>query len=484
MKKIVTLLLAAGLVFSAASQASAVEVKVSGMMDFTFESYKNTSSPFMSNKNHLKNYGETQYQKNNAAMQRLRIGVDFIASESLRAHYMAQVGTFSWGGRSGYDHEKQGGQLGTRSGNISTRFAYLDWIIPNTKVQVRMGQQPFATPGYTFGTPVVDDPATGIVVSIPVNDNITVTPLWVRAVSDYRNYDGGKGYGSLSTTRRSDTSDIFGLMADFQYDGWAVSPYALYAATGKDAIGEVTDLVANWDGSTAAKTDTWFVGFGGELTRFEPFRFTIDAVYGSSDSKSTWVGDNKLNQDREGWYVALGAEYQLPAYGVLGLKGWYASGDDGKTSNGSERLPSISASMDATSTYWDGGYTLTNNIARGEASGTWGIQLAWTDISFVDKLSHDFSVTYVEGTNNRKMVRNGFMAKSDPSSYLTSKDSLVEINLNSTYDIYQNLAAVLELAYVFQDFDKSVWGQGWESENNRARFNDAWRASLNFKYSF
>ena len=50
MKKLVTLLLAAGLVFSAANSASAVEVKASGTMDFAFQYSQNIYSPFMDTK--------------------------------------------------------------------------------------------------------------------------------------------------------------------------------------------------------------------------------------------------------------------------------------------------------------------------------------------------------------------------------------------------------------------------------------------------
>ena len=55
----------------------------------------------------------------------------------------------------------------------------------------------------------------------------------------------------------------------------------------------------------------------------------------------------------------------------------------------------------------------------------------------MENLSHALSVTYVQGTNNK---HNG---PDFNDGYLTTKDSLVEIDFNTTYNIYQNLATVL-----------------------------------------
>ena len=55
------------------------------------------------------------------------------------------------------------------------------------------------------------------------------------------------------------------------------------------------------------------------------------------------------------------------------------------------------------------------------------------------------------------------------------------MDFNSTYQIYKNLVAVLELSYLFQDIDGNVWRT---AAGEKGDFSDAWRAALNFKYSF
>lgn len=94
MKKLVTLLLAAGLVFSAANSASAVEVKTSGQLDFAFDWTQNMDDgSFFQDIDD----GGTE-QKHFGAVQRFRLGLEFVMSENLSATYQAQVGTFTWGG--------------------------------------------------------------------------------------------------------------------------------------------------------------------------------------------------------------------------------------------------------------------------------------------------------------------------------------------------------------------------------------------------
>ena len=92
MKKLVTLLLAAGLVFSAANSASAVEVKTSGQLDFAFDWTQNMDEgSFFQDIDD----GGTE-QKHFGAVQRFRLGLEFVMSENLSATYQAQVGTFTW----------------------------------------------------------------------------------------------------------------------------------------------------------------------------------------------------------------------------------------------------------------------------------------------------------------------------------------------------------------------------------------------------
>lgn len=460
MKKLVTLLLAAGLVFSAANSASAVEVKTSGTMDFAFDWTQNIGTNFQ-------DYDDAGFnQKHFGAVQRFRLGLEFVMSENLSATYQAQVGTFTWGGPTsanalgGNNSEGTGGVLGSRSANIVTRLAYLDWMVPNTSVKVRMGQQSVALPSFTFGSPVLDDTATGVVVAAPLTDNFGLTGMWLRGASGFRR-------GAVDNENRlDDNMDVFGLIGDVKGDGFQVQPWVSFATVGKNSS------FAFADNATA-----WWAGISGELTMFDPFRLTADFIYNRVDV------DHSKNDDSDGWYAALGAEYKT-AYGTPALKGWYASGDDKDHALHGDKGGSVwelSGGFNATSTFYDGAFGLGKHIGVTSPNGSWGISAQWNDISFVENLSHALSVTYVQGTNNK----HNLIAPDD--GYLTTKDSLVEIDFNTTYNIYQNLATVLELGYIFENFDgKNAANNGFDglTAGDKAKFSNAWRASLNFQYTF
>ena len=100
MKKLLTLFLAAGMTLSAAHGASAVELKVSGMYDFAFTGTSNMSGShsFMDSSNHRHNLKSDLKDRHFDALQRLRLGMEFVVSEQLSAFYQAQIGTFAWGG--------------------------------------------------------------------------------------------------------------------------------------------------------------------------------------------------------------------------------------------------------------------------------------------------------------------------------------------------------------------------------------------------
>lgn len=488
MKKLVTLLLAAGLVFSAANSASAVEVKTSGTMNFAFDWVGNIDNPFMDYDDAVHNYGRRSNEKQFGAIQRLRLNLEFVMSENLSATYQAQVGTFTWGGPTtpgtarlgGNNTEVTGGALGTRAGNIVTRFAYLDWMIPDTSVKVRMGQQPVALPSFTFGSPVLDSTGTGIVVAAPINDNVGVTGMWVRGNSDFRRGN------SVTAEHIDDNLDIFGLIGDFKYDGFRVQPWAAVGLVGKNSA-----LYGNgYDNATA-----WMVGVSGELSMFDPFLFTADFYYGALDTGNLRVPGSNISYkgaETDGWYAALGAEYKT-AYGIPALKGWYASGD-GKPgaryfdANGDYITEKAGGQafafwgkggFNATSTYFDGAFAgMGRHNGNSEPIGSWGISAQWNDISFVENLSHALSVTYVQGTNNKQNYLNPGVG------YLTTKDSLVEIDFNTTYNIYQNLATVLEIGYIIEDFDGKNLARNLGEDNFKYEYSNAWRASLNFQYKF
>jgi len=68
------------------------------------------------------------------------------------------------------------------------------------------------------------------------------------------------------------------------------------------------------------------------------------------------------------------------------------------------------------------------------AIGAWGVGAALRNITFMDDLSHVLVAYYAKGTNAEE---NLFM--------MTKKDTFWEVDFNTKYNLYENLALILEL---------------------------------------
>ena len=90
-------------------------------------------------------------------------------------------------------------------------------------------------------------------------------------------------------------------------------------------------------------------------------------------------------------------------------------------------------------------------------TGTWGLSAQWNKASFIEGLFHNVRVTYIQGTNSKKMAQ--YVAPASLGQYLTTKDSVIDVSFDSVYSIYKNLAAMLELSYAFENMDGKLWGK-------------------------
>ena len=211
---------------------------------------------------------------------------------------------------------------------------------------------------------------------------------------------------------------------------------------------------------------------------FDPFRFAFDAAYSTIDTDYSAL-------DRSGWLLGLSAEYKT-AWGVPTLRFWYTSGDDGDVKNGSERAL-MTGSFNTGSSVFFGSQNLAGNMASdcgASYTGTWGLSAQWNKASFIEGLFHNFRVTYVQGTNSKKMAQ--YVEGRDLGRYLTTKDSVIDVSFDSVYSIYKNLAAMLELSYAFENMDGKLWGKAMNIDggNGKAHFSNAWRVNMKFMYTF
>lgn len=471
MKKLATLLLAAGLVFGATQGIShATDFKISGEWDFNWE----WNDPAFTKHN-----GDDTFK----ARQRLRTQIDMVASESLKGVLFLEIGTIDWG-MGGDADLGGGGSLGTDGTNVKTRYMYVDWVIPQTDIQIRMGLQPFSLPNFVAGDPILgsdDADGAGITASYQFNDNIGATLFWLRAEND--NFTADRNVGN--------SMDFAGLTVPMNGDGWQLAPWAMYGNLGKNSLRDASGddpvnehlaaglLPINAQVTNIAEDSNnpaWWLGIGGELTTFDPLRLAMDFAYGRADWGKT--ADGTLDLTREGWLVSAIAEYKLDMV-TPGLILWYGSGDDSNPNNGSERMPTVAPGWGATSFGWNGGYGIADDAALSNTpTGTWGIVARLADISFLEDLTHTLAVGFYTGTNDTRMAKTVDDPRQERGIYLTTDDHAWEVNFDSQYKIYENLTLAVELGYIRLDLDDGVWKNVEHLEKN------AYKAGLNLNYAF
>ncbi len=513
MKKLATLLLAAGMLLVAAGGAKAIDFKSKGEWIFGFGAVESTfkASPG--------SQGKDVFQ----AIQRVRLQLEAVANEALSGVVYFEIGQQNWG------RGNQGGALGADGTMVKIKRAYLDWVVPDTTLKLRMGIQGITFPNTAGGSAIMDDDSAGITANYKFNDNVSLTALWMRPLND--NYSPNASLGDKNPANYLDNLDIFLLALPVSLEGFKITPWAAYGAVGRNAFSHVDyngdrgngqsqslamgltprdyamDPTApggtnrNWRRDNAYG-DLFFVGLPMSLSYFDPLLIELDINYGYSGGFGKYdayrrnpdgaVYHGRADSKREGWLAKALIEYKMD-WGTPGILGWYASGDDDNIKNGSERMPSIASCGYFTSFMGDGvrGWSINGSYDKNLTfDGTWGLGLRLRDMSFVENLSHTFSAVYYGGTNSPSMIKylgtnnnDSFSAATGGySPYLTTSDYLVEFVLDSEYKVYDNLKAVVELGYIINGFDKDAWRKSAYQKNFTKA--DGYKAALIMQYTF
>ena len=505
MKKLMTLALAAGMLLGAATGASAIDFKAKGQWLMGFSAgdgslVSHTKTNKASNHNKAADTDDIF-----SASQRVRLQLDAVASEALSGTVFFEIGDQVWG-----DNDN-GGALGADGKFVELKRAYIDWMVPQTDLKVRMGIQGLALPAFTTNaSQIFDDDVAAVTLNYQFNENVGLTAFWARPYNDnngYKSTDAGTKWDNYM-----DNMDMFAVLLPLSFDGVKVTPWVMYAAMGPgmfkndftkhdeivNGLGRAQKgLVSGFTGFD--KNDTYgnafWAGVTGEVTYWDPFRIAWDVNYGSASYE-----DEKMN--REGWLASLLLEYKLD-WGTPGLYGWYGSGDDSNPRNGSERMPVVSANgnNDFSNFAFNGNpYIAREGILGSTMVGTWGIGARLKDMSFLEDLKHTLRVNFMGGTNAPKMAKyvgqdlgkrgvydvNGRANAYDPM-YLTTDDYALEIGLTNTYKMYDNFTVMLDAAYValWLDDSRSTWGKNpGRSALGGDGVYDAWNVNLSFVYSF
>ncbi len=206
------------------------------------------------------------------------------------------------------------------------------------------------------------------------------------------------------------------------------------------------------------------------------------------------------DQEREGWALDLSVEYTgISEYVTPELFFAYTSGEDGNSTTGdagSERLPSIVGDWDVGSMWFGGDWGLDGSLGNDALqSGFWALGLSLKDISFLEGLSHTFTVMYVAGTNDKEFIDDAAGTNAVYGRTLTEEDAIWEIDLNTSYQIYEELTANLQLGYIINCYDEDLWNNaagksgvnnvyGDAMSNNDDLDSDALKLSFGLRYDF
>ncbi|MBO4336261.1 MAG: outer membrane homotrimeric porin, partial [Desulfovibrio sp.] len=359
-KQCMVALLAAGMLFGATTGAQAVDFKASGqwLVGFGLGNAQLTSND----------------QRNDlfTAAQRFRTQLDAVASENLSGTLFFEIGTQEWGN----NRNGKGGALGADGDSVvKVKNAYIDWIVPQTDLKLRMGLQAFTLPNFAGGSAIMDADVAAVSANYKFNDNVGLTAFWMRPIND--NFFGSAKENRIDA-RYLDNIDFFGLSVPLTFDGVEITPWAMYGMIGRNALDDnngwpggysakdgdlqhtlfavvpgIRGLYSNFGDKGRGYADAWFFGLPINVTALDPINIEFDFNYGyvsgigntNVTNYRNWerFGANnstvRADTRREGWLVKALVEYKMD-WGVPGIFGWYSSGDDGDMKNGSERLPS------------------------------------------------------------------------------------------------------------------------------------------------
>ena len=501
MRKFIVLALTAVMVLGAlASAEAATEVKMTGDARIY--------GLFMDNRNFTGwNRSGKAKEENFEVWERFRLRSDFVASEAVKFRFGIKVED-TWG---------HGTFTAANPSNqtVQVYLAYLQFKWPDSDVQITAGLQPVALPHSAMfnASPVFSDQMAALTITAPIiPDTLSVLTGFGRLLQNNNDFTSPNTAGTSNGKTYAQNLDAYFLALPITVDGFKVTPWGTIAVAGRDvAYGSWKDTTDGYSGvgNTYANTlisaatalnggpagtlnatrhGKWrnnqnafyWVGGAFEVTALDPIRFYADVIYGAGA-----MADRKSDK-RHGWFVDFGAEYTGLDVVTPQVFAWWSTGEDKSTGNGSERMPYVrSAWGPGNSFLFDNGQELNHGGANMFVSptGNMGIGASLDKISFIEKLTHRLTFTYVRGTNSPMAIRNYMLNSTDGLNYfslgrdLTWNESLYSVNFDTKYQIYENLAAVVETGWAHGDFQKHVW----YGHHTTA---DAWKCAFGLTYKF
>ncbi|WP_243360718.1 outer membrane homotrimeric porin [Fundidesulfovibrio terrae] len=483
MKRILALALLISMAFGAVAASAATEVKMTG----DARVYGNYWSKY----NYTGwNAAGSQTYDSLTIWERFRLRSDFIANEGLKFRLGIRVNDAPWGaGTFTVDNPAV---------SIQVYQAFMQFKWPNTQVEFTVGLQNVDLPmsaDWLGSNPVFGGTrAAAALVAIPVVDQLKVVGGFIRFLDTNKDFD-------TTTKQVPDEFDGYLLTLPITLDGFSATPWGMIAVAGRNAnygtfVGNggpnTNETLATYlfsAGTYAAPVGLknsqnvfWWVGSSFAVTALDPFKFYADIVYGEGN------GNDRGKSKRAGLFFDVAAEYTGFDAVTPQLTFWYSTGEDGSTRNGSERLPAVVNYWGPSNSFMFGNQDFNFGGMPTSSIGSWGLVFALDKISFMQDLTHRLAFTYARGTNSARALRTAnLLTGTGPNQYvmmgrdLTTNEYVMGINFDNQYNIYQNLALIVETGWAHGSFEKSVWGRRFV---NRANDGDTWKVAFGLQYKF
>jgi len=461
MKRLVTLAIMVAFILGGFGVAQAIEFKAKGDWQI---GVMGVSSPTFDSDDKVDEFEATQ---------RVRTTFEFVANENLKGVMRINSGDIRWGGDG----------LGTEDDSFDYDRAYLDFNIPNSPVNMKVGKQGVTLPG-TLGSHILDDQIWAVQASSPITDEVGITIGWGRAEDRFTDeVDQGNSI-------KNDEFDIFYGIAPITMDGFEVNPFFVYGMKGSDYGYDMDeDIPANRRDSDQSSHVYW-AGMNFSVDMFDPIVVSGDFNYGRHSSN---ISGDDAGAETRGWIAALAAEYHMdmmtPELFVMYESGNSSSNYDAGDVDPEKRgkvMPSISGDLFGMSSFAGSGSPL-RGLGRAAfdnyegdndvgftafgPSGKMAIGARLKDMSFMDDVTHDLQLTYYQGTNHKD---------GRDANHFTTRDTAWEVTFDTQYQMYENLAAILELGYLEPSLSDGADGTDGADREDDGSF----KAATGFRYLF
>lgn len=419
--------------------------------------------------------------------QRVRFQTDFTNGENLAFRLWLQVNNTPWGnGTYTVDNPVPA---------LQALRAYLQFTLPGTPVELTAGKFTITlpqSPAFT-GSIVLDTDMGALAARVPLGEAAELIVGYGRALS----YTGAleavsvsprdvldMGYASLAlkgANYQLTPWTAFGLlMADGAFRPWqrgsGLPPDLGYIRQDILSLG----YFAATPGFTQSTAPYGWAGLAASLTTGD-FTLSADLTAGGGGTGGA------LKNVRRGLFADAAVEYGGLSFATPRLFGWYATGEDPDTMNGSERMPAVVRTWNSGVSYlFSTGQTFDNTTSvNSNPLGAWGFGATLDNIAFTQSLSSRITATYMRGTNDPAPLRRsvtlsgpGYMAAMGKD--LTLNEWLLGLSFDHTLDLGGGLKLVVETGYAHPGpFQQSVWGPRFV---NAAR--DSWKVATGFLYAF